>query len=263
MVLAQSFQQRSDDLAEYRKRPAEIERVADLMRMLPQGLRSAIDIGARDGFLSRSLSQFVPTVTALDLERPDFVHPGVHCVQGDATALDFGTSSFDLVLCAEVLEHIPSPSLEMACKELARVASKHVLIGVPYKQDIRDAKTTCYTCGGINPPWGHVNVFDEKRLAALFPTLAIAAISHVGVAKPRTNALSSSLMTFAGNPYGTYIQDELCIHCSSKLTAPPGRTLSQKIATKVAVRLKDAQAVVSKRRPNWIHILFSKDTARA
>lgn len=263
LVLAQLPLHLANDLTEYRKRPAETERVADLLGLLPQGLRSAIDIGARDGFISKSLSQFVPAVTALDLERPHFVHPGVQCVQGDATALEFDVRTFDLVLCAEVLEHIPSPSLEMACRELARVANSHVLIGVPYKQDIRDAKTTCYTCGGINPPWGHVNVFDEKRLAALFPTLKIAAISYVGVAQPRTNVISSSLMTFAGNPYGTYVQDELCIHCNSKLTSPPERTLTQKIATKVAVRLKDAQALVSKRRPNWIHVLFSKDVAQA
>jgi hypothetical protein len=252
-------QRLSADLDEYRNKPAETERIADLMRLLPDGLENAIDIGARDGYISRAISERVPAVTALDLAPLDFDYPGVTCVQGDATALKFDSQTFDLVFCAEVLEHIPSPALEIACAELARVARKYVLIGVPYKQDIRDAKTTCYTCGGINPPWAHVNSFDESRLAALFPTLRIAAISHVGIGTHGTNSLSAALTTFAGNPFGTYVQDEPCIHCNSKLILPPTRTFAQKIATKAAVCINRVQSLIRKPQHNWIHVLFSKD----
>ena len=36
---------------------------------------------------------------------------------------------FDVVLCVEVLEHIPGKGLEQACRELSRVAKSHVVIG--------------------------------------------------------------------------------------------------------------------------------------
>jgi hypothetical protein len=246
----------ADYLASYRNQPAEIARVGDLMRLIPAGLHSALDIGARDGHISREILKKVAAVTALDLERPQFAHRGIACVKGDATALDYRDGSFDLVFCAEVLEHIPSPALEAACAELARVARRYVLIGVPYKQDIRQAKTTCYSCGTINPPWAHVNSFDETRLAALFPSLTIVATSFVGDAVAGTNALSSALMTYAGNPFGTYVQEEGCTACGKKLTAPPRRSLPQKIATKAAVWLDRAQAAFHTPRGNWIHVLF-------
>jgi hypothetical protein len=249
-----------DHLLSYRNQPAEIARVADLMRLIPAGLNNALDIGARDGHISKAIAGKIACVTALDLECPQFTHPGVVCVQGDATALQFSAKSFDLVFCAEVLEHIPSPALEAACAELARVANKYVLIGVPYKQDIRQAKTTCYSCGKINPPWAHVNSFDEARLAALFPSMKIAATSFVGTAAPGTNALSSALMTYAGNPFGTYVQDEGCVFCGKKLIEPPPRSTGQKIASKAAVWLNKAQAAFHKPRGNWIHVLFARQS---
>lgn len=248
------------DLSSYRDKPAEIERVANLMQLIPSGLNNALDIGARDGHISKEIAKQVLAVTALDLVRPQFTHPAIDCVQGDATSLQFGARSFDLVFCAEVLEHIPSPALEAACLELARVARKYVLVGVPYKQDIRQSKTTCYTCGTINPPWAHVNSFDEERLTRLFPSMKIAATSFVGTAGAGTNALSSALMTYSGNPYGTYVQEEGCICCGNELIDPPLRSTRQKIATKLAVWLDGAQAALHKPRGNWIHVLFAVES---
>lgn len=248
--------QPTDKMLVYRNRPAEIARVSDLMALVPNNLESALDIGARDGHLSRLIVQKVAAVTALDLECPRFSCEGVSCVQGNATNLQFANQTFDLVFCAEVLEHIPGEALEIACAEMARVARKYVLIGVPYKQDLRQGKTTCYSCGTINPPWGHVNSFDEKRLADLFPTLQLETVSFVGSGGVATNRISAALMTYAGNPYGTYVQEEGCVHCGHKLVAPPRRSISQKVATKLAVWLDRWQ--IGKRQPrgNWIHVLF-------
>jgi hypothetical protein len=245
-----------EQLAAYRARPSEIERVDHLMGLIPDGLQLALDIGARDGHLSHAIAQKVPEVIALDLECPQFSCPRVRCVKGDATDLQFEASSIDLVFCAEVLEHIPGKALDAACAEMARVARQYVVIGVPYMQDLRQGKTTCYSCGGVNPPWGHVNSFDEQRLAALFPSLHIKAVSFVGKAGPRTNALSSALMNYAGNPFGTYVQEEGCVHCAAKLLMPPGRSFPQKVATKLAAWLDKAQALTQRPSGNWIHVLF-------
>src|SRR6266540_122245 len=123
------------DLAEYRDSESERKRIADLVRLLPGNLDSVLDIGARDGFISKLLTGHFPNVTALDL-----------------------------VFCAEVIEHIPSRTLARACGELSRVAREYLLIGVPYKQDLRVGRLTCHACGKKNPPWGRVNSFDENSL---------------------------------------------------------------------------------------------------
>ncbi len=231
------------------------------MRLLPDHLDSALDVGARDGFISRLLAARVPSVTALDLEEPRIDDRRIHCVRGDVTDLKIPDASFDLVLCAEVLEHIPPPKLGRACGELSRVARRYLLIGVPYKQDLRVGRTTCYTCGKKNPPWGHVNSFDEKRLKELFPEFEVARLSFVGEGEARTNFFATFLLDLAGNPYGPYSQEEPCVHCGAALRSPPQRNLLQKGLTKIACYANEAQKVFCKKRPNWIHVLFKKRPA--
>jgi hypothetical protein len=113
------------------------------------------------------------------LEIPLVNHPKVISTKGDVTRLNYIDDEFDLVLCCEVLEHIPTYLLSTACKELARVTRGDLVVGVPYQQDLRSGQTTCPNCKLINPPWGHVNTFDEFKLAELFPEMKIAEISYI------------------------------------------------------------------------------------
>jgi hypothetical protein len=246
------------NLESYRNSPIEQTRVSSLLRLVPEGTRSCVDIGARDGFISCLLADRVDQVTALDLEQPRIDDNRIRCVQGNAEALAFRDDEIDLVFCAEVLEHVPSPILEKACGEMARVARSHVLIGVPYKQDTRLGRTTCRNCGAKNPPWGHVNSFDEQRLHRLFPGLEPEAVEFVGQAESPTNALSVWLMDRAGNPYGTYDQDERCVHCGAGLKAPAARTLPQRLYTRAAVLTRVALNRWAAPHANWIHVLYRK-----
>jgi SAM-dependent methyltransferase len=241
----------------YRANPREIERVASLFRLLPTHGKRILDVGARDGHLSKLLAERFDEVIALDLEQPDIVHPGVRPVKGDASRLEFADGSFDAVLCAEVLEHIPTPMLSTVSRELARAASGVVVIGVPFRQDLRLGQTTCAQCGGINPPWGHVNRFDEATLDSLFEGLSRTGTEFVGETHASTNALSVSLMAFAGNPYGTYMQDEPCIHCGGAIGAPQQRSVAQLAATKLAHWIDRAWNVRSRARPSWIHVRYA------
>ncbi len=248
------------DLTQYRETDLEKDRTNDLMRLIPNGGDIVLDIGARDGHFSKLLAEKYKKVIALDLEEPSISHQNIQCVKGDVTNLDFRDNSFDFVFCAEVLEHIPSPLLEEACSEISRVSKDYLLIGVPYKQDIRVGRTTCYKCGKKNPPWGHVNSFNEKRLEKLFSKFKVHEISFVGRTSSHTNILSSMLMDFAGNPYGTYNQEEPCIYCNNQLMPPPDRNLLQKISTKLAFYTNNIQSLFSQEHGNWIHILFKKNT---
>jgi len=249
------------DLSEYRQSESEQRRADDLMqhirRVSGEG-KSVLDIGARDGHFSLLLAQLSDEVTALDLQKPSISHSKVTCVQGEATNLEFDDNAFDLVFCAEVLEHIPPHLLEETASELIRVSRHFLIIGVPYKQDTRVGRTTCYSCGGKNPPWGHVNSFDEDRLANLFPSCRVNEVSYVGESSSHTNFMSAFLMDVAGNPYGTYNQEEECIHCGERLISPPERTVPQKFLTRAAFYMTYFQRRFSKPHPNWIHILFHK-----
>jgi Methyltransferase domain len=244
--------------SERRDSSAEQARKSDLLRLMPHKGQHALDIGAREGYFSIAMADRFEKVTALDLTRPRIANPKVQCVSGNAVDLQFSSHSFDLVLCTEVLEHIPTKQLMNACREIERVASKDILIGVPYKQDIRVGRTTCYSCGTLNPPWGHVNSFDEQTLANLFTNCKIEELSYVGENRHHTNLLSVALMDVAGNPYGTYEQEEPCIHCGRALLLPPRRTPTQRIATKLAYWSQRTTAYLASARGNWIHMMLRK-----
>jgi hypothetical protein len=120
-------------------------------------------------------------------------------------------------------------------------------------------RTLCRVCGGRNPPWGHVNVFDEDRLEYLFPGLTPVSVRYVGKTRDRTTALAAWLDDRAGNPYGTYDQDEVCVHCSGRLCRPaPPKSLGRRLCAAGAHWLNRAQRALARPRPMWIHILYSK-----
>jgi len=246
------------DLTEYRKSESETHRTNDLEEMFPKNGNIALDIGARDGHFSKILAKYFKKVLALDLSKPSISYEKVECVKGDIKKLSYSDDSFDFVFCSEVLEHIPVNQLKKACNELSRVTSNQLLIGVPYKQDIRVGRTKCLSCGKNNPPWGHVNSFDEKKLANLFPKLKVESISYVGSNNEATNFLSAFLLDFAGNPYGTYEQEEPCIYCDEVLIALETRTLLQKLISKLAYVILNIQQPFVKPHANWVHILFNK-----
>lgn len=246
------------DLAAYRGTSSEQQRTSDLARMMPTtGLR-ALDIGARDGHFSILMADRFDCVVALDLTMPCIDHPKVECVEGNAGAMPFANRSFDFVFCAEVLEHIPADRLDAVSREIERVARGKVLIGVPYRQDTRVGRTTCQNCGKPNPPWGHLNIFDEEKLQELFPSFDVEEISFVGTSSSKTNAFSTMLMDYAGNPYGTYSQEEPCVYCGSKILSPSSRNQFQLIATKIGFLARKTTEYFSKPHGNWIHMLLRR-----
>lgn len=240
------------------KSEKEAERISTLLTLIPGRAPSVLDIGAREGYISVKLTDFFDSVTALDLEKPGIAHDNVICVQGDATDLQFPDRSFHTVFCSEVLEHIPQNLLRKACNEIQRVAREHIVIGVPYRQDIRVGRTTCYTCGRKNPPWGHVNTFDEEKILSLFSGVSCEKIRFHGENTEYTNFLSALLMDLAGNPYGDYSQLEPCIYCGNSLKPPPERNLLQKTCTRLAVYINRFQSHFVRRHPVWINLLFKK-----
>lgn len=245
------------DIDKLRNSPKEQLRINDLMNLTPRG-ESVLEIGARDCYLSRKLTELYDHVTALDLEMPVIDHPKITPVKGDITCLGFDNESFDTLFCTEVLEHIPSDKLQTACNEIMRTAKRYAVIGVPYNQDLRANRLKCCHCGSINPPTGHINRFDKDKLVSLFSDMKVVEVRYIGYKESVTNFISTKLYEWCGYPYGSYHQEEGCINCGKKMQRPKIGAVKWSICF-VARAINAVQNKLTLReRPNWIHILCEK-----
>lgn len=87
---------------------------------------SALEIGIGMGLTTWILERWGLNISTLDVDpelRPSAV--------GDLLKMPFADGSFDTILIAEVLEHLPFERFDESLAELRRVSSKHVIITLP------------------------------------------------------------------------------------------------------------------------------------
>ena len=92
-----------------------------------QNPKKVLEIGVGNKTVSNYLKQQGFKVTTCDYAKdlnPDYV--------SDVRKLPFEDNSFDLVLCCEVLEHIPFDDFDKALNEIKRVTRKKSIISLPY-----------------------------------------------------------------------------------------------------------------------------------
>jgi SAM-dependent methyltransferase len=200
------FGQETDNAAKY-ERAGKVEtllltrfRERLLAQIRPLAPRTVLDAGCGEGHVTRWLADALPAseITGVEGRRDALAafsarNPGLRAVEGDIRALPFPDAAFELVLCSEVLEHLPDP--RAALRELARVCSGHLLLTVPHEPFFRAgnlARGRYLARLGSTP--GHVSTWGRRgflRLVAseteplrwmtLFPWQAV-------LARPRPHA---------------------------------------------------------------------------
>lgn len=90
------------------------------------GPKRVLEIGIGNKTVSDYLKKIGVNVTTCDLDKslnPDIV--------GDILNLPFKKDSFDVVLCAEILEHLPFKQVSSALKQIHKVTNKYAIITLP------------------------------------------------------------------------------------------------------------------------------------
>jgi hypothetical protein len=94
-------------------------------------LRSAPEkvlvIGIGDNLVIHVLGQYCATVDTLDIEID--LQPKV---SGSVLNLPYKSDVYDVILCAQVLEHLPFKYFDSSLKELHRVTRKTVVLSLPH-----------------------------------------------------------------------------------------------------------------------------------
>jgi SAM-dependent methyltransferase len=87
---------------------------------------------------------------------------GIRAASGDATSMPFGDGSFDIVIAAEVMEHIPAD--QAALREVARVLRPGGLAAVTVPAWLPERICWLLSDDYHNVPGGHIRIFTRHEL---------------------------------------------------------------------------------------------------
>lgn len=146
-----------------------IERVRRTAALIPSDTASILDAACGNGIFCNYLTANYPALKVLGLDRSQTALSFVNCkkICADIADIPLADNSFDCVSALEVLEHLPIGAYEQAKREIARVAKKYLLIGVPNNQCLEDDMTQCPSCLTIFNPDLHLRSFTQQSTREL------------------------------------------------------------------------------------------------
>lgn len=151
--------------------------------LVPPEVRTILDVGCGDGEITNDLRPGA-LVVGCDRSQAALGHVRVPRVIASSDALPFCDAAFDLVLCSEVLEHLPEAVYRRTLRELARVCGQFVLISVPYREDMRLGITRCARCGAKYHLDGHMRSFHGPAvLVQEFEGFRATFVGRLGLQK--------------------------------------------------------------------------------
>jgi 2-polyprenyl-3-methyl-5-hydroxy-6-metoxy-1,4-benzoquinol methylase len=136
---------------------------------------SVLDVGCGEGVLTYEWAERLgdARVVGIDLDDPKLraeweqrTRANLELRAEEATSLSFADDEFDMACAIEVLEHVPEPEVTVA--EMARVASRHLLVSVPREplwRALNVARGAYWRSLGNTP--GHVNHWSRRAFSEL------------------------------------------------------------------------------------------------
>lgn len=167
--MRRKFYEKEATWKRFENTPRELTLAENILPELPKSKAQILEIGCGDGFLSLLMNKLGHKVVGVDisLNRAKNASKSVTSadfVVADAGALPFLNKVFDVVLCAETLEHIPR--FERAIFEARSVLKPggYFVVSVPFRERLIETQVTCPHCLKTFHPAGHVNFFSEETL---------------------------------------------------------------------------------------------------
>jgi ubiquinone/menaquinone biosynthesis C-methylase UbiE len=138
--------------------------------------RLALEVGCGEGVIAARMHRRWGQVVALDLPdaglRADWRRvPGPRFLHASAHQLPFADHRFDVVVAAEVLEHLPDPAKGL--QELTRVGRRHLVLSVPREPVFRGCNLAAGRyVGQLGNTPGHLNHWSKRSFVRLVSQVA-------------------------------------------------------------------------------------------
>lgn len=241
----------------------EQERIQQTLRLIPEGCDSVLEVGCGDGRIINRLVSRYKKACGLDSSREALKHVKTEKTLGSVDSLPFSDRSFDLILCCEVLEHLPLKAYPKALQEIERVAARYIIVSVPYIQALKKGMLTCPQCGCIFHPDRHVRRFEEETMARLFKAFNLQAIE---LCQPSTRAYPNVVTQMAKLlrlTRHTFPPSAICPQCGYATTGREDAAPSTKgvrIGLRRSLRPLARRMMYTKKYPGWLIALYHLET---
>lgn len=228
-------------------------RVQRTLELIPGDVRSILDAGCGDGAVSNNLVRQGLTVVGVDISVAALQHFQGFPLAGSLDTLPFADRSFDLVLCTEVLEHLPESVFMAALADLERVAKRFILITTPNEEHLPLSFVRCEACGSIYHRNLHLRSFDYQKHSMLFQRFEL--VKSAGILTWQQLRLATAiehgvLQTYK---YRENLICPVCDHVGVERSEP--RLLKRSLIT--GLRLADN--LMTRRRPaRWLASLYER-----
>lgn len=146
----------------------EKNRIMTIIQMIPNDVDSLLEIGCGDGRIINNLKNKYENIYGMDISNEALKNVKTPKIKGRIENIPFPDNSFDIVLCSEVLEHLPNTIYEKALKELQRVAKKYILISVPNEENLQIGNVKCPQCASSFHVYGHLRSYSLSHMKDLF-----------------------------------------------------------------------------------------------
>jgi len=122
---------------ERRKREQE-PLISLILRLKNIKEKSVLEIGAAKGFMCKVLNNSGYKTIGIDVSEYVCKLSEGRVFRASLTHLPFKDKTFEIVICADVLEHIPYKILRNHIGEIFRVSKRYVIVTLPFLHNIKD-----------------------------------------------------------------------------------------------------------------------------
>lgn len=151
----------------------EETRIKNTIDFIPNEINTLLEVGCGDGRIINRLIGKYKKICGLDISSNALKYVKTPKIQGSLEKLPFPDNSFDIVICCEVLEHLPYPIYNKALKEIERVSKNYILISVPNDEKLDYGMIKCPKCGCSSHIWRHLRSFNNESLKSVFENFKI------------------------------------------------------------------------------------------
>lgn len=170
-ITTRSIRKIKDDPIQLHKERRRAEITSSLLH--PQRNDTILDIGCGDGYQMSYFANQVSQIVGVDMSKSMLKEAKAYVQEADfvcanATSLPFRPRIFRKVLSLELLEHLSEPSKVLGEIDMCLQVDGILVVSVPYKEQI--IWVQCIHCGKPTPHYGHIQNFDEAKIAQDLPS---------------------------------------------------------------------------------------------